>query len=204
MRTSVQASEGWRHVHGKAVNFPPHMCFSKRHWEGIFRGQSCVWVWKGCCACSMNQMPSDDMFYSNISAQGTEKGLEGAPGIIKLSSWLPPSLRLNSQYEFSDRTSYSHLPLAPQSHDTAHHMQAGCSAPLPVCESCFLTLHLLAEPLRLPCVPEKPLNDQAVLFPKLNIQLYKARPIHPIATAATSVCLAFPPTSSKTPQLQVS
>lgn len=149
------------------------MCFSKRHWEGIFRGQSCVWVWQGCCACSMNQMPSDDVLYRNIYTQGTEKGLEGAPGIIKLSSWLPQTLCPNSQYEFADRTRYSHLPLAPQPHDTAHHMQAGCPAPLPVCESCFLTLHLLTEPLRLSCVPEKPLKGQAVLFPKLSTELYK-------------------------------
>lgn len=149
------------------------MCFSKRHWEGIFRGQSCVWVWQGCCACSMNQMPSDDVLYRNIYTQGTEKGLEGAPGIIKLSSWLPQALCPNSQYEFADRTRYSHLPLAPQPHDTAHHMQAGCPAPLPVCESCFLTLHLLTEPLRLSCVPEKPLKGQAVLFPKLSTELYK-------------------------------
>lgn len=52
----------------------------------------------------------------------------------------------------------------------------------------------VAEPLRLSCVPEKPLNGLAVLFPSLEywaIQGKKA--IHLIAPAATSVGLGLPP-----------
>lgn len=93
----------------------------------------------------MNQMPSDDALYSNIDAQGREKGLEGAPGIIKLSFRLPQTLHLNSQCEFSDRTRGDILTFPLHSSPMTLHATwwPSCSAPLPVCVSCFLTVHLL-------------------------------------------------------------
>lgn len=170
------------------------MCFSKRHRKGIFRGQSHAWVWQGCCACCMNQTPSDDVLYSNIYAQGREKGLEGAPGIIKLSSWLPQELHLNSQDEFSDRTRGDILtfPLLPSPMTLHTTWWPGCSAPCPCVRAAFSLCISLSEPLRLSCVPEKPLNSLAVWFSILKhwaVQGKKA--IHLIAPAGTSVGLGL-------------
>lgn len=149
-------------------------------------------------------MPSDDALYSKIDAQGREKGLEGAAGIIKLSFRLPQTLHLNSQYEFSDRTRGDILTF-PFTPTPWHCMPHGGQAAQPPCLCVWAAFSLcicLSEPLRLSCVPEKPLNGLAVFLPSLEhwaIQGKKA--VHLIATC---VGLDLPPGPSKTPQLTVS